>query len=74
MTTALAQLSTHPVPVVAWKIHAALGRVRAQTGDDPGARDAFAAAAVVDQIAASVSDEALRATSLSSEAVRGLRR
>jgi tetratricopeptide (TPR) repeat protein len=68
---ALDQLRTHPVPILAWKIYAALGRLRLQLDDDQSARAAFAqAAAIIDTIAAGVNDKRLRSKFLNSEAVR----
>jgi tetratricopeptide (TPR) repeat protein len=68
---ALAQLASHPVPIVAWKTYAALGRLHSQLDEDQAARAAFAqAAAIVREIAANVHDEKLRATFLDSVAVR----
>ncbi|HYX29145.1 MAG TPA: hypothetical protein VE863_11305, partial [Pyrinomonadaceae bacterium] len=70
---ALDELKQYPVPVVAWRIHAAVGRLRSANGDQAGARESFdQAAEIVQQIAASVSDPALKQTFLSSEAVREL--
>jgi tetratricopeptide (TPR) repeat protein len=71
LDAALDQLRTHPVPILAWKIYAALGRLRLQRDDDQSARVAFAqAAAIIDTIAAGVNDKRLRSKFLSSEAVR----
>jgi tetratricopeptide (TPR) repeat protein len=71
LTTALDWLNRYPVPIVAWKTYAALGRLRLQTGHDQAAREAFAqAAAIVNHIAANVDDEQLRATFLNSPAVQ----
>ena len=65
------QLRTHPVPILAWKLYAALGRLRLQLDGDQSARAAFAqAAAIIDAIAASVNDQSLRSGFLNSEAVR----
>lgn len=71
LQTALAELASYPVPIVAWKTYAALGRLHSRSGEDQAARASFAqAAAIVRQIAASVNDEKLRATFLNSAAVR----
>ena len=57
--------------LVAWRIYAALGRLRLQLDDDQSARAAFAqAAAIIDTIAGGVNDERLRSKFLNSEAVR----
>jgi tetratricopeptide (TPR) repeat protein len=71
LTTALAQLKTHPAPLLAWKIHAALGRLRLQLGNDRSASDAFShSAAIIGKIEAEISDERLRSIFLNSEVVR----
>jgi tetratricopeptide (TPR) repeat protein len=71
LNAALAQLASHPVPIVAWKTYAALGRLHSQLHEDQAARAAFAqAAAIVREIAANVHDEKLRATFVNSVAVR----
>jgi len=71
LTVALGLLRQYPAPLAAWRIHAVLGRLRLQLGESQAAREAFAQGAVIaGQIAANVSDEKLRATFLSSAAVR----
>jgi hypothetical protein len=56
---------------VAWRIHADLGRVRAQQGRAEGARQEFArAAAIAPSIAESIDDSRLRARFLESRAVK----
>jgi tetratricopeptide (TPR) repeat protein/tRNA A-37 threonylcarbamoyl transferase component Bud32 len=68
---ALDLLREYPVPIVAWKVYAALGRLRLQLGESQAAREAFTQAmAIINQIAASVNDDQLRATFLNSPAVR----
>ncbi|MBA3515067.1 MAG: tetratricopeptide repeat protein, partial [Pyrinomonadaceae bacterium] len=68
---ALSELDHHPSPLVAWKTYADLGRLKSQLGDSPSAREFFAKAAeIVNSIVASVSDEGLRTTFMTSEAVR----
>ena len=68
---ALTELASYPVPIVAWKIYAALGGLRLRLGQGQAARDAYArATAIVKEIAASVDDEKLRTTFLNSAAVR----
>jgi hypothetical protein len=63
-------LQDHPAPLVAWKIYAALGRVRSRMGLTGPAHEAFVrASATVHAIADSVRDERLRATFLESAAV-----
>jgi tetratricopeptide (TPR) repeat protein len=70
-SNALAELEKYPVPVVAWRIQAQLGRLKSAKADVAGARAAFARAAeIVNEIAATVDDAALREGFLTSEAVR----
>jgi tRNA A-37 threonylcarbamoyl transferase component Bud32/tetratricopeptide (TPR) repeat protein len=71
LKAALNELRDYPAPLAAWKTFAALGRLCLQRGDGREACDAFArAAAIVNQMAANVDDEQLRATFMSSAAVR----
>ncbi len=71
LNAALAQLQTHPVPVVEWKTHASLGRLRAQAGDASGAQQAFTQAKeITSKIADSINNDELRAVFLNSSAVR----
>ncbi|HVG29359.1 MAG TPA: protein kinase [Pyrinomonadaceae bacterium] len=71
LDAALGVLRTHPVPIVAWKTYADLGRLRALRGDEAGALEAFSrAAAIVDGIAAAVREERLRDVFLNSAPVR----
>jgi tetratricopeptide (TPR) repeat protein len=71
LNAALDQLREFPAPLVAWRIYATLGRLRLQMGESASAREAFAQAAkIIEQIAANVSDEKLRATFLNSALVR----
>jgi tetratricopeptide (TPR) repeat protein len=71
LKTALDLLRKYPSPPAAWRIHAALGRLRSQMGQTQAAREAFAeAAAVIKMMADNVSDERLRKTFLNSSAVR----
>jgi tetratricopeptide (TPR) repeat protein len=71
LSAALDQLRTHPVPILAWKIYAVLGRLHLQLADDQSARAAFAqAAAIVDRIAAGLNDNTLRSKFLISDGVR----
>jgi tetratricopeptide (TPR) repeat protein len=68
---ALGELRQHPVPVVAWKTYAELGRLKSSLGDSAAARESFArAAGIVNACAANINDAALRETFLNSEAVR----
>ena len=71
LNAALSELREYPSPLVAWKTYAELGRLKSQLGDSSSAREAFAQAAeIVNSIVASVSDEGLRTTFMTSEAVR----
>jgi tetratricopeptide (TPR) repeat protein len=71
LNVALAELRLYPVPIVEWKTLAALGRLRSQTGDGQGAREAFSEASrIINSIAANVEDEGLRTIFLGSAPVR----
>jgi tetratricopeptide (TPR) repeat protein len=68
---ALDELQRHPAPLVAWRTYADLGRLQAQRDDPTAAQSSFKQAAeIVMACAANVSDSDLRATFLSSKAVR----
>jgi tetratricopeptide (TPR) repeat protein len=70
LEAAIALLKTYPAVLVAWKTHAALGRLRLERGNVELARKDFAAAArIVNDIAANAGDEELRKTFLASKAV-----
>jgi tetratricopeptide (TPR) repeat protein len=70
LNAAVAALDTHPAPLLAWKIYAALGRLYCRLGRQHSARKAFVrAGATIREIAAEVSDEKLRSVFLNSEAV-----
>jgi predicted ATPase/predicted Ser/Thr protein kinase len=71
LDAALGEIETHPVPIVAWKVYAAVGRLRARTGDEGEARRAFARAAdIVQEIAGNVREERLRSVFLNAAPVR----
>lgn len=71
--TAVALLEQYPALLVAWKTHAALGRVRTQQGRAEAASTAYGQAArIINEIAGNVDDEALRQNFLNSEAVRAV--
>jgi tetratricopeptide (TPR) repeat protein len=71
LDAAVEELRRYPAPLVAWKTHALLGRLRRQKGDSQSAREAFGRAAeTVEMIASNVDDESLRQTFLDSAAVR----
>jgi tetratricopeptide (TPR) repeat protein len=71
LDTALGYLRAHPVPIVAWKTYAAVGRLRTIEGNVVGAREAFSnAAALVDEIAVGIVEQRLRDTFLNSAPVQ----
>jgi tetratricopeptide (TPR) repeat protein len=71
---ALDELRQRPVPVVEWKVYAALGRLRVRLNDVEASRIAFARAnEIVDMIAGHVDDDGLRALFLNSAAVHEVR-
>jgi tetratricopeptide (TPR) repeat protein len=73
VATALDEIRTHPAPLSAWRVHAAIGRLRAAAGDRGGARGAYReAAAVVRAIADGVEDADLKGIFLGSAAVRAV--
>jgi tetratricopeptide (TPR) repeat protein len=58
---ALAELKEYPAPLVAWKVHAGIARLKSQAGDATSADEhAVRAREIVDSIAANVSEEKLR--------------
>jgi tetratricopeptide (TPR) repeat protein len=68
---ALSELRQYPSPLVAWKTYADLGRLKSRLGDASSARESFdQAAEIVNSILKNVSDENLRKTFMTSEAVR----
>jgi tetratricopeptide (TPR) repeat protein len=70
---ALDEIRSHPAPVCAWRLHAAIGRLRAAAGNRGGARDAYREAAVgVRAIADGVEDSDLKGIFLGSTAVRAV--
>jgi tetratricopeptide (TPR) repeat protein len=70
-TAALDELKRYPAPLVEWKTLAALGRLESTRGNLTSALSAFThASEIVQACAASVTDDGLRATFLSSAAVR----
>ena len=67
LARALAPLDRFPAPLETWKARRVLGLLRRRSGDEPGARHAFEAAALdVHSIARGVDDAALRAGFLAS--------
>jgi serine/threonine protein kinase/tetratricopeptide (TPR) repeat protein len=58
---ALAELNDYPAPVVAWKIHAGIARLKSRSNDAAGAEThSTRALEIVQSIAANVADEKLR--------------
>jgi tetratricopeptide (TPR) repeat protein len=57
----LDELKNYPAPLVAWKVHAGIARLKAEAGDAAGAQEHSSRAfAFVNSIAANVDDEELR--------------
>jgi tetratricopeptide (TPR) repeat protein len=72
-TMVLYSLRERPAPLEAWRALSLLARARLAAGDQKAARAAFSEARdVVDQLAASITDDTLRAAFLASPAVRQL--
>jgi serine/threonine protein kinase/tetratricopeptide (TPR) repeat protein len=70
---ALDELRRYPVPLLEWRTHADLGRLKSKLGDPEAARKSFAQAAeIIKSCAATVTDEDLRATFLNSKAVQAV--
>jgi serine/threonine protein kinase/tetratricopeptide (TPR) repeat protein len=75
LRAALDVLRAHPTPLLAWRLHAALGRLHARMGRTDAAREAFAeAAAIIQTIAGHINDDRLRTVFLNSAAVRDVLR
>jgi DNA-binding winged helix-turn-helix (wHTH) protein/tetratricopeptide (TPR) repeat protein len=71
LMVAIEILRNYPTPLTAWRIYAALGRLRLQTGQTRLAGEALAAAAaIIRMIADNVGDKRLRTVFLNSSAVR----
>jgi serine/threonine protein kinase/tetratricopeptide (TPR) repeat protein len=71
LEAALSVLREYPVPVVAWKTYAELGRLRSQLGNRAAASEAFnQSGKVINSIASNITDDKLRATFLTSAAVK----
>jgi tetratricopeptide (TPR) repeat protein len=70
LKTALNRLAGCPVPIVEWKIHCVLGRVRSQLGDGSAAEAFERASTIVQMIAANIEEEKLCASFLASPAVQ----
>jgi hypothetical protein len=68
---ALQEVRSHPCPLYAWKLHAAMGRFQERAGDLVSARTAYhEGAGVIRAIAGGVDDEDLKRTFIESPAVR----
>jgi hypothetical protein len=73
LAASLAELRSHPAPLVAWRIHATLGRLHRLRHETEAARESYAQAAdIVNQIATNINDERLRSTFLNTPAVQEL--
>ena len=71
LTRSLEPFATHPMPLIEWRNHAALGRVLAARKHPGGAREAFKRAeTLVRELAGNISDPALRNVFLEMDAVR----
>jgi hypothetical protein len=74
LLSGLEAISKRPLPLVRWKLLAALGTERLRAGDGSAARQAFAEAGeLIDRIAAGITDDLLRATWLASPDVLNCR-
>jgi tetratricopeptide (TPR) repeat protein len=70
LRAAVERLRLNPAPLVAWKTHAALGRLLADAGEPTAAGEAYGESArVIRTIAEQTRDERLRNTFLTSHAV-----
>ncbi len=66
-------LHGYPVPIVAWRVYAVLGRLRTAMNQTEKADEAFSEAGTeIRQIAGNIQDDKLRAIFLESEAVRSV--
>jgi tetratricopeptide (TPR) repeat protein len=73
VAAAFDELRSHPAPVCAWRLHAAMGRLRAAAGNRAGAREAYREGSVVVRgIADGVEDSDLKGIFLGSTAVRAV--
>ena len=71
LTRSLEPFATHPVPLIEWRNHVALGRVLAARNRPAASREAFGRAGVlVQQLAESILDPSVRALFLKTNAVR----
>ncbi len=71
LTRSLEPFATHPMPLIEWRNHAALGRLLAARKHPGGAREAFKRAeTLVRELAGNISDPAQRKVFLEMDAVR----
>jgi len=71
LTRSLEPFATHPMPLIEWRNHAALGRLLAARKHPGGAREAFKRAeTLVRELAGNISDPAPRKVFLQMDAVR----
>ena len=71
LTRSLEPFATHPMPLIEWRNHAALGRLLAARNRPAGAREAFKRAeTLVRELAGNISDPAPRKVFLEMDAVR----
>jgi tRNA A-37 threonylcarbamoyl transferase component Bud32/tetratricopeptide (TPR) repeat protein len=71
LTRSLEPFATHPMPLIEWRNHAALGRLLAARNRPAGAREAFRRAeTLVRELAGNISDPAQRKVFLEMDAVR----
>jgi tetratricopeptide (TPR) repeat protein len=71
LTRSLEPFATHPMPLIEWRNHAALGRLLAARKHPGGAREAFQRAeTLVRELAGNISDPAPRKVFLEMDAVR----
>ena len=71
LTRSLEPFATHPMPLIEWRNHAALGRLLAARNRPGGAREAFKRAeTLVRELAGNISDPAPRKVFLEMDAVR----
>ncbi len=71
LTRSLEPFATHPMPLIEWRNHAALGRLLAARKHPAGAREAFKRAeTLVRELAGNISDPAPRKVFLEMDAVR----
>jgi tetratricopeptide (TPR) repeat protein len=71
LTQSLQSFESHPMPLIEWRSHAALGRLLASRGRPAAAREAYARAeALVREVAGNISDPGQRKGFLGMSAVR----